>query len=60
MKQEKLDRIIKLIRENEGGAPVNSVGDGSSTALPATHEPGVRKKNKRKQVIGIWSRSLRK
>ncbi len=59
MKKETLDRIINLIRENEGGAPVNSVGDGSATAMPPTHEPGVKKKNRRKVVIGMWSRTLR-
>lgn len=38
----------------EGGI-ANSVGDGSSLALPPTHEPGVR--NKRKKFIkGVLNR----
>ena len=54
-------KTFKQFCEEIMGAPVNSVGDGSSTALPPAHEPGIKKKkDKRKQVMGMWSRSLRK
>ena len=46
--------------EVAAGVPTNSVGAGNIAGTkPAGDDPPVDKKNKRKQVIGIWSRSLR-
>ena len=47
--------------EVAAGVPTNSVGAGNIAGTkPAGDDPPVnKKKNKRKQVIGMWSRSLR-
>ena len=44
------------------GAPVNNVGGGNiAGTVEAGDDPPVKKKkNNRKQVMGMWSRSLRK
>ena len=46
--------------EVAAGVPTNSVGAGNIAGTkPAGDDPTVNKKNKRKQVIGMWSRTLR-
>ncbi len=47
--------------EVAAGVPTNSVGAGNIAGTkPADDDPPVdKKKNKRKQVIGMWSRTLR-
>ena len=56
---DKIDRLVKFIREE--GAIVNNVGDGKIAGKSqAGDDPPVnKKKDKRKQVIGMWSRTLR-
>ena len=61
-----INRIISKIRSLKEDAPTNSVGDGSATSLPPTHEPGVKKKKKREPTpVGrygtrrTWSQFLK-
>ena len=46
-----INRIISKIRSLKEDAPTNSVGDGSATSLPPTHEPGVKKRKKENQHL---------
>jgi hypothetical protein len=50
-----INKIINIVRDLKEDAPTMSVGDGSGTALPPTHEPGVNKK-KKNIYLGIGSR----
>ena len=51
-----INKIINIVRDLKEDAPTMSVGDGSGTALPPTHEPGVNKKKKKNIYLGIGSR----
>ncbi len=51
-----INKIINIVRGLKEDAPTMSVGDGSGTALPPTHEPGVNKKKKKNIYLGIGSR----
>ena len=37
-----------LVTKVDEDAPANAVGTGANVALPPTHEPGVKKKKKKK------------
>ena len=50
-----INKIINIVRDLKEDAPTMSVGDGSGTALPPIHEPGVNKK-KKNIYLGIGSR----
>ncbi len=55
-------KSFKEFKEEVAAVPTNSVGAGNIAGTPAAGDdpPVNKKKDKRKQVIGIWSRSLRK
>ena len=62
-----INKIISTLRSLREEAPTNSVGDGSATAIPPTHEPGVKKKKKKRKPtpVGrygtrrVWSQFLK-
>tara|TARA_B100001996_G_scaffold351120_1_gene310937 strand:+ start:482 stop:703 length:222 start_codon:yes stop_codon:yes gene_type:complete len=46
----KVISILRSLKEEAMAAPTNSVGDGSQTALPPTHEPpGIPSSKKKKK-----------
>ena len=51
-----INKVINTVRKLREEAPTMSVGDGSGTALPPTHEPGVKKNKKKNIYLGIGSR----
>tara|TARA_B100000427_G_scaffold34645_1_gene25189 strand:- start:51 stop:242 length:192 start_codon:yes stop_codon:yes gene_type:complete len=51
-----INKVISIVRRLKEDAPTMSVGDGSGTALPPTHEPGVNKKKKKNIYLGMHSR----
>mgnify|MGYP000246416165 FL=1 len=59
-----INKIISTLRSLREEAPTMSVGDGSGTALPPTHEPGVKKKKRKPTPVGrygtrrTWSQFL--
>ena len=61
-----INRVISKIRSLKEDAPTNSVGDGSATSLPPTHEPGVKKKKRKPTPVGrygsrkLWLQDLKK
>ncbi len=60
-----INKIISTLRSLREEAPTMSVGDGSGTALPPTHEPGVKKKKRNPTPVGrygtrrTWSQFLK-
>ena len=62
-----INKIISTLRSLREEAPTNAVGDGSATAIPPTHEPGVKKKKKEREPtpVGrygtrrVWSQFLK-
>ena len=54
-------KSFKEFKEEVAAVPTNSVGAGNIAGTPAAGDdpPVNKKKDKRKQVIGMWSRTLR-
>ena len=48
-----INKIISTLRSLREEAPTNAVGDGSDTAIPQTHEPGVKKKKKKREPTPV-------
>ena len=65
MEKKKLDKIISIVREemmtaNAPGASGGFGADSPAKGPRAGFSPVMGKVQKRKKILGVWSRSLRK